>query len=112
MLSRKGDELVPGIGRRHLHCLTLTVDDATAATGASEGSQVSIAPGDTNTTYTTPKVSAVIWAKTVSVPEISTEPVRRLTVPSSRRLIDAVDGPLPLRHWHIARSTPVPALEA
>src|SRR5215211_7001015 len=46
MLSRKGDELVPGISRRHLHCLTLTVDDATAATGASEGSQVSIAPGD------------------------------------------------------------------
>src|SRR5262249_51964253 len=32
--------------RRHLHGLALAVDDATAATGASEGGQVSIAPGD------------------------------------------------------------------
>ena len=40
---------------------------------------------------------------------MSTEPVSKLTVPSSLMLMEAVDGPLPLRHSPTAMPTPRPS---
>ena len=57
----------------------------------------------------TPRVSAAICASDVSLPEMSTDPVSRLTVPSSFTLMDAVEGPLPLRHSPREMPTPRPS---